>query len=73
MFTPHMRNRLEATISTVIGLELWLTGELDLTDQELTHLFSSLQARMAVIQAIAWPDSEADGSSLVDDDSAGVD
>jgi len=58
------------TIDHVIGLELWLTGELDLTNAELLHLFSAIQARMSVVQAIAWPDSEEDGSEVVDDDSA---
>jgi len=56
--TSAQRMRMERSISHLIGLELWLIGELDLTEQELLHLFSSLQARMAVVQAIAWRSDE---------------
>jgi len=49
---------MEQSLSNLIGLELWLIGELELNEQELTHLFSSLQARMAVVQAIAWPSDD---------------
>jgi len=52
------RKRLELSISHLIGLELWLIGELDLSVQELTHHFSSLQARMQVVQALPWPSDE---------------
>jgi len=52
------RKRLDLSISHLIGLELWLIGELDLTEQELSHHFSSLQARMLVVQAMAWPSDE---------------
>jgi len=49
------RQRMETSLSHLIGLELWLIGELDLSERELLHLFSSLQTRMSVVQAIAWP------------------
>jgi len=72
MLTAMQRIRMQRTISAVIGLELWLTGELDLDNAELLDLFSSLQARMSVVQAIAWPSELEDDSELVEDDSAGV-
>jgi len=59
--TNGQRHRMERTLSQVIGLELWLIGELELSERELLDLFSSIQTRMSVIQAIAWP-SEADSA-----------
>jgi len=56
--TLAQRMRLEKSLSHLIGLELWLTGELDLTNADLLHHFSSLQARMSVVQAIAWPSDD---------------
>jgi len=53
-------------VNHLIGLELWLIGELDLSNADLLHSFSSIQARMAVIQAIAWPSDE----DLADEDAA---
>lgn len=67
------RKRLQRSVSAVIGLELWLIGELDIDEQELTHLFSSLQARMAVIQAIIWPSDDEPLDAEADADSADVD
>jgi len=52
------RKRLQDSLSHLIGLELWLIGELELDEQELLHHFSSLQSRMAVVQAIAWHSDE---------------
>jgi len=66
--TSAQRHRLEQSVSHLIGLELWLIGELDLSDAELLHHFSSLQARMSVVQAIAWhsDDEQAEEEAAFD-------
>jgi len=56
--TEAQRKRLEQSLSHLIGLELWLIGELDLANADLLHHFSSIQARMSVVQAIAWPSDD---------------
>jgi len=65
--TRQERLKLQRMLDHLIGLELWLTGELELNEQELLHHFSSLQARMAVVQAIAWP---SDADLAAEDDAA---
>lgn len=64
MLNPHSLRRLENSISYVVKLELWLCGELDIDEQELLHIFSSFQSRMAVIQAIAWPSEDVDSDPV---------
>jgi len=66
--TEAQRKRLESSLSHLIGLELWLIGELDLNQQELTHHFSSLQARMQVVQALPWPSDDDSTDGLEDED-----
>lgn len=64
MLNPHSLRRLEQSVSAMLQLELWLACELELSERDLLHLFSSLQTRMSVIQAIAWPSEDAEGSDV---------